>query len=433
MKGSNYSTYAPFLVKAGFNSTGNQVLYNGMTGEQIQSDIYIGPTYYMRLKHMVKDKINYRATGPRTNLTRQTVQGRANDGGLRIGEMERDGVLAHGMSYFLNESFLIRGDEYYMAVCNKTGAIAIYNEIKNLFLSPFADGPVKFHTNPDGSMNVQNISKFGRSFSLLRIPYSFKLLIQELQTMNIQMRIITDENVDQMLSLSYSNNINELLQTPTVDISTTTSTIQNEEIINLALKMSINKLKRDINDILTSGDKSVKMSKIEDAIQEIDSEEKDLPIIPINIKPPETPESPLFSDESVPYAPGSPAYESDIEISIDENNLSDKSTPFNPANSTDEFLNEPILIKKPIIATNVNQETISQSPIQTPSQPTTATQPEKKSILEIEEKPVEVPNDKSNNNENNQNTVSSNTSESNNISNNTSNTNETKKIIIPQA
>jgi DNA-directed RNA polymerase beta subunit len=76
----------------------------------------------------VKDKINYRALGPRTMLTRQTVQGRANDGGLRIGEMERDGVMAHGASAFLNESFMIRGDEYYMAVCNKTGAIAIYNQ-----------------------------------------------------------------------------------------------------------------------------------------------------------------------------------------------------------------------------------------------------------------------------------------------------------------
>ena len=218
VKGPNYSTYGPLLVEAGFNSTGNQVLYNGMNGEQIQADIYIGPTYYMRLKHMVKDKINYRATGPRTNLTRQTVQGRANDGGLRIGEMERDGVLAHGMSYFLNESFLVRGDEYFMAVCNKTGAIAIYNENKNLFLSPFADGPVNFHTNPDGSLNIKNISKFGRSFSLLRIPYSFKLLIQELQAMNIQMRIITDDNVDQLLSLSFSNNIGHLLHTESTDL-----------------------------------------------------------------------------------------------------------------------------------------------------------------------------------------------------------------------
>ena len=211
VKGSNYSTYAPLLIKAGFNSSGNQILYNGMTGDQLQADIYMGPTYYMRLKHMVKDKINYRARGPNEALTKQPVGGRANDGGLRIGEMERDGVLAHGMSYFLNESFLVRGDEYYIAVCNKTGTIAIYNESKNLFLSPQADGPIKFNKNPDGSMNIQNISRFGRSFSILRVPYAFKLLVQELQIMNVQMRIITDENVDQLLSMSYSDNINKLM------------------------------------------------------------------------------------------------------------------------------------------------------------------------------------------------------------------------------
>jgi DNA-directed RNA polymerase II subunit RPB2 len=183
-----------------------------MSGEQLKADIYIGPTYYMRLKHMVKDKINYRARGPNTALTRQPVQGRANDGGLRIGEMERDGVLSHGMSYFLNESFLVRGDEYYIAICNKTGAISIYNEEQNLFLSPYADGPIHFFMNPDGSQNIQNLTKFGRSFSILKIPYSLKLLIQELLVMNVQMRIITDDNVNQLLSMSYSNNINKLMR-----------------------------------------------------------------------------------------------------------------------------------------------------------------------------------------------------------------------------
>jgi hypothetical protein len=98
-----------------------------------------------------------------------------------------------------------------MAVCNKTGAIAIYNEEKNLFMSPFADGPLNFNINSDGTMSIKTLTRFGRSFSLLRIPYSFKLLIQELLVMNIQMRLITDDNIDQVLNMSYSTNINKLL------------------------------------------------------------------------------------------------------------------------------------------------------------------------------------------------------------------------------
>jgi DNA-directed RNA polymerase II subunit RPB2 len=211
-KGANYDTYGKMLTKMGYHNSGNQILYNGFTGEQIYSEIFIGPTYYMRLKHMVKDKINYRATGKRSALTRQTNQGRANDGGLRIGEMERDGIMGHGMSYFLNESFMVRGDEYYMAVCNKTGSIAVYNTAKNLFLSPFVDGPLVFNKTLKDELVLDAFSKFGRSFSIVRIPYALKLLIQELQVMNIQMRIITEENVDQFLNLSYqSANINKLL------------------------------------------------------------------------------------------------------------------------------------------------------------------------------------------------------------------------------
>ena len=209
-KGQKATTFGELLTNVGFHSSGNEQLYNGQTGEQIQAEIYFGPTFYMRLKHMVKDKINHRARGPRTLLTRQTVQGRANDGGLRIGDMERDGITGHGAAYFLNESMMIRGDEYYMAVCNKSGMTAIYNESMNLFLSPQADGPIKFVGTLDNGMNIDNVTKYGRSFSVIRIPYAFKLLMQELQTMNVQMRIITEDNIDQLTNLAFSDNIIKL-------------------------------------------------------------------------------------------------------------------------------------------------------------------------------------------------------------------------------
>ena len=332
VKGSNHQTYGKMLVEAGFHSSGNQLLYNGMTGEQLESTIYIGPTYYMRLKHMVKDKINYRARGPNTGLTRQPVQGRANDGGLRIGEMERDGVLAHGLSYFLNESFLVRGDEYYMAVCNKTGAIAIYNDAKNIFLSPFADGPINFHTNPDGTMNIKNVSKFGRSFSLIKIPYSFKLLIHELQTMNIQMRIITDENVDQLTSMSYSNNINKLLKTDEKDIKNIIS-MYTTDINNKINK--INKFNIPFeNPVLPIEERFSPESenKNNEYGFEKTPENNENPYGYAQQSPDYIPRSPDYSPESSDYQPRSPDYspEDSPDYNQDSSNYQPNSPLYNP-------------------------------------------------------------------------------------------------------
>ena len=220
--GTKHESFGSILTEYGYHSSGTEVLYNGMTGEQIKSNIYIGPTYYMRLKQMVKDKINYRSQGPRTQLTRQTVQGRANDGGLRVGEMERDGILGHGAAHFLNESLMVRGDEYHMAVCNKSGMIAIYNPNQNLFMSPMVDGPIQYSgslTDAAGEgaagatgASVIHMTKFGRSFSIVRIPYCLKLLMQELLVMNVQMRIITEDNIDQLPSMSYSKNVYKVLK-----------------------------------------------------------------------------------------------------------------------------------------------------------------------------------------------------------------------------
>ena len=209
-KGPKEKEFGKVLTQNGFHSTGNEIMYNGMTGEQLETEIYFGPTYYLRLKHMVKDKINYRARGPRTVLTRQTVQGRSNNGGLRVGEMDRDAILAHGMTRFIEESMMERGDKYYMAICNQTGTIAVYNESRNIFLSPMSDGPLKFSENLEGGLNIIPISRFGRDFSIVKVPYAFKLLYQELQAMNVQMRLITSDNIDEITSMKSSDNIIKL-------------------------------------------------------------------------------------------------------------------------------------------------------------------------------------------------------------------------------
>ena len=228
-QGPRHKIFGDVLANNGFHPSGNDILYSGMSGEQIEADIFIGPTYYMRLKQMVKDKINYRRTGPYTELTRQPVQGRANDGGLRVGEMERDSIVSHGTAHFLKESMTTRSEQssYFVAICNTTGMIAIYNKTQDLFMSPLADGPIKYAGNMQElkSAKVVNITRHGRSFSVVQIPYALKLLIQELQVMNVQMRIITDANVDHIASLAASHNIKRLTMDATASlISVTTDT-----------------------------------------------------------------------------------------------------------------------------------------------------------------------------------------------------------------
>jgi DNA-directed RNA polymerase II subunit RPB2 len=200
------SNYHLELKKMGYHSSGTELLHNGLTGDQIESKIFFGPTYYMRLKHMVSDKINYRPRGPNAALTRQPLQGRDKEGGLRIGEMERDGLVANGMSSFVQESMMVRGDgtmvvnntrkPYKICVDNSSGLMAIHNEYTNLNISPSIDG-VTFEGD-----KLSTIPKYNKTFSTLNVPYCFKLLMQELAVMNVQMRLITTDSLNHMESMN---------------------------------------------------------------------------------------------------------------------------------------------------------------------------------------------------------------------------------------
>jgi DNA-directed RNA polymerase beta subunit len=172
------------LQKLGYESYGNEVMYNGLTGEQLETSIFIGPVFYQRLKHMVSDKQHSRSIGPMVNLTRQPAEGRSRDGGFRIGEMERDVMIAHGMSKFCRERLYDVSDKYSVYVCKKCGMIASYNDGNNN--SKYAASAADFSIHKCNT--CQNMTDFAK----VDIPYAYKLLSQELQTINIVPRIITE-------------------------------------------------------------------------------------------------------------------------------------------------------------------------------------------------------------------------------------------------
>ena len=175
---NNYdvSQFPEALKKLGYSPHGTEVMYCGLTGRKMDVEIFIGPMYNVRLKHMVLDKIHSRARGPKQALTRQPLEGRSQDGGLKIGEMEKDAIAAHGMAQFLKERLMETSDITKVHVCDICG----------LFASKVID---REYYTCKGCHNSTKISA-------VVIPYACKLLFQELTSVNILPRIRTEKTIN---------------------------------------------------------------------------------------------------------------------------------------------------------------------------------------------------------------------------------------------
>ena len=153
------------MLELGMHPYGNEILYNGQTGEMMKAEIFMGPTFYQRLKHMVIDKKHSRARGPIVSLTRQPCEGRSRDGGLRVGEMERDCMISHGAAAFTKERLMDVSDPFTTGICKTCGTLAIVNPQEGMYSC--------------GSCGNQT------DFVQKTIPYAMKLWMQELEAMHI--------------------------------------------------------------------------------------------------------------------------------------------------------------------------------------------------------------------------------------------------------
>ena len=191
------------LEKCGFEKYSNEVLYNGINGKQLNVSIFMGPTFYLRLTHQVSKKMYSRATGPNTMLTRQPLGGRSAGGGLRIGEMERDALLSHGASLFLKESVVERSDKYEIHVSDQSGLLAIVNEDENIY-KDFSSDEIKYEIINNVPHKTQNKISNANYYKIV-IPYTFKLLLQELEVMNIGTRIMTRNTLSEWTHINKDN------------------------------------------------------------------------------------------------------------------------------------------------------------------------------------------------------------------------------------
>ncbi len=188
------------LEALGFERYGNEMLYNGQTGQQIPCDIFIAPIYGMRLKHMVEDKWQARDKGRKEQRTHQPTGGRGAQGGLKIGEQERDAIVCHGAAGFQRESFMKRSDGQVFPICTGCGTVPVFNPKLGIAVCTLCDGPIQFSGDSVNNLEiVPPITKPTAEITHIEIPYATKLLEQELNVyLNMGMRFVTTKGVQKL-------------------------------------------------------------------------------------------------------------------------------------------------------------------------------------------------------------------------------------------
>lgn len=174
--------FAEQLRRAGYNYHGTEVLYSGASGEMMEAQIFMGVVYYQRLRHMVSDKYQVRATGPVNKYTRQPVKGRKAGGGVRFGEMERDGLLAHGASFLLRDRLMTCSDMTCADVCATCGSMLAPRRQPPDDSLAAARAPVRGRQE----RLFCNACKDGSNVHVVTVPFVFRYLLAELAAMNIQ-------------------------------------------------------------------------------------------------------------------------------------------------------------------------------------------------------------------------------------------------------